>query len=265
MACKRSCRVPWLAGEEKAHAAARHSAEHPEAPEVVAHFRAHAANQRVGVEVARPGNDGLNGAVKILFGGGAQAANVARLLQACDQVVEDPAGFLAALPFALRPQQVFLRDHFQNRADVLSHTAVDEQQALLKLLARFRPHLLRAKNFMVGVEPAAALAPRFPSPCTARHASGPRTAPAATWRSASAAAARASSASTRTTALSFGLIASIRARCASTTSAEDASRAAISLASSPADRRHSSCMIGSGGPPAPAANPIGAAPPARGL
>ena len=36
-----------------------------------AHFRAHAANQGVGVEIAGPGNDGLNGAVEVVFGGGA--------------------------------------------------------------------------------------------------------------------------------------------------------------------------------------------------
>ena len=137
MACKRSCALCLgMRSEDESHAAARHSAEHPEAPEVVAHFRAHAANQRVGVEISRPGNDGLNGAVKIPLGGGAQAANVSAL-QAGDEVVEDAAGFLAPAPLAFRTQQVFFRHHFQNGADILRHAAVDEHQALLKLLGAF--------------------------------------------------------------------------------------------------------------------------------
>ena len=67
--------------------------------------------------------------------------------------------------------------------------------------------------------------------------SGPRASVAA---SAASAAARASSASTSTTALRWPLTASMRSRCASTTSREDTSPAAISSASSPAPRRHSS-------------------------
>ena len=95
MACKRSwARALRMRSKKKTHASARHSPEHPEAPEVVAHFPAHAANQRVGVEISGPGNDGLNGAVKIPLGAGAQAANVPAL-QARDEVVEDVAGFRA--------------------------------------------------------------------------------------------------------------------------------------------------------------------------
>ena len=85
----------------------------------------------------------------------AEAANVA-VLQAGDQVVEDAAGFLASTPLAFRPQQILFRDHFQNGADVLSHTAVDQHQALLKLRTRFRPYLLRAKNLMIGQQSSAA-------------------------------------------------------------------------------------------------------------
>ena len=66
--------------------------------------------------------------------------------------------------------------------------------------------------------------------------SGPREGPA----SAASAAARASSASTSTTAFRWPLTASMRSRCASITSREDTSRLAISSASSPAPRRHSS-------------------------
>ena len=66
------------------------------------------------------------------------------------------SGFLASAPLALRPHQIFLRDHFQNGADVLGHAAVDEHQALLKLLARFRPHLLGAENLMIRQQASAA-------------------------------------------------------------------------------------------------------------
>ena len=59
------CQRFRMRSKKKTHAPARHSPEHPEAPEVVAHLPAHAANQRVRVEISGPGNNGLNGAVKI--------------------------------------------------------------------------------------------------------------------------------------------------------------------------------------------------------
>ena len=51
--------------EEEAHAPAGHAAEHPEAPEIAAHFGADRLDQRRGVEVAGPRNDGLDGAIEI--------------------------------------------------------------------------------------------------------------------------------------------------------------------------------------------------------
>ena len=79
----------------------------------------------------------MNGAVKIPFRAGAQAANVSAL-QAGNEVIEDVAGFAPAMPLAFGTKQVFLRHHLQNGAHILRHAAVDEHQALLKLLARFR-------------------------------------------------------------------------------------------------------------------------------
>ena len=70
--------------------------------------------------------------------------------------------------------------------------------------------------------------------------SGPSRSPAATARSAARAASRALSASTSVTACRAGLTASIRPRCASTTSTDVASPDAIIRASSPAPNCHSS-------------------------
>ncbi len=68
----------------------------------------------------------------------------------------------------------------------------------------------------------------------------PWSAPSGADRSAASAAARASSASTSVIALRWPLTASIRSRCASTTSRDDTARVAINSASSPAPRRHRS-------------------------
>ena len=59
------CQRFRMRSKKKTHASARHSPQHPEAPEVVAHLPAHAAYKRVGVEIYGPGNNGLNGAAKI--------------------------------------------------------------------------------------------------------------------------------------------------------------------------------------------------------
>ncbi|CAB5682697.1 Uncharacterised protein [Delftia tsuruhatensis] len=72
--------------------------------------------------------------------------------------------------------------------------------------------------------------------------SGPRGSPLATARSAASAAASASSRRTWTTALSFGLTAEMRSRCACTTSREDTRRAAMALANCPADCFQSSVI-----------------------
>ena len=95
------------------------------------------------------------GPVKIPLCAGAQAANVPPL-QVRNDVVENVTGFQPALPLLFGAKQVFFRHHFENRTDILRHAAVDQHQALLKLLARFRRHLLGAENLVVGQQPAAA-------------------------------------------------------------------------------------------------------------
>ena len=122
-------------GEDEAHAAAGHAAEHPEAPEIVAEFGAGALDQGVGVEVAGPGNDGLDGAVEVALGARADGADVAAF-EVAEHFVEDADGLLAALPFGFRAEQVLLGDHLQDGADVLGHAAVDQHEALLQAFAR---------------------------------------------------------------------------------------------------------------------------------
>jgi hypothetical protein len=70
--------------------------------------------------------------------------------------------------------------------------------------------------------------------------SGPSGWPASTRRSAWTAAALASLANNRTTAFTRGLTASMRARCASTTSAKEICLLAMRFAKSLAECRHSS-------------------------
>ena len=120
--------------EQESHAAARHAAEHPEAPEIRAEFRTRAADQRLGIEVAGPRDDGLHGTVEIALGAGADGPDVAALQMAHD-LVEDAHGLAAPLPLRFGAQQVLLRHHFQDGADVLRHAAVHQHQALLQLLA----------------------------------------------------------------------------------------------------------------------------------
>ena len=56
--------------------------------------------------------------------------------QVADHFVQNADGLLAAVPFGLGAQQVFLGDHLEDGPDVLRHAAVHQHQALLQLLAR---------------------------------------------------------------------------------------------------------------------------------
>ena len=150
MACMRTCACGLALGaEEESHAAAAHAAEHPEAPEVVAEFLADTVDQRVGVEIAGPRNNGLDGAVEVALQAAAERADVAPLEMAGD-LIEDPDGLAAAEPLGFTAQEVLLGDHLKNGTDILRHAAVDEHQALLKFLAGF------ARDFGVGEDPVIA-------------------------------------------------------------------------------------------------------------
>src|SRR6185369_14840704 len=53
------------------------------------------------------------------------------------------------LPLGLGTEQVFFRHHFENRADVLRHAAMDEHQTILKFLAHGERSLFLFENAML--------------------------------------------------------------------------------------------------------------------
>ena len=73
-----------------------------------------------------------------------------------NDVVEDMRGLHPRPPLALRPQQVFLRHHFENGTHILGHPAMHQHETLLKLIAGFRRHFVASKDLMVGKQAAAA-------------------------------------------------------------------------------------------------------------
>ena len=141
--------------EDESHAAAGHAAEHPEAPEVLAEFGARPADQRLGVEVAGPGNDGLDRAVEILLRACTDRADVAAF-QVAQDFIQYADGLPAALPLGFRPQQVFLGHHLQDGSDVLRHAAVHQHQALLQFFARRLRNPVGGEDLVVGQQAAAA-------------------------------------------------------------------------------------------------------------
>src|ERR1022692_2200364 len=141
--------------EEESHAAARHAAQHPESPEILAEFGARAADQGVGIEVAGPRNDGLYGPVEILLGTRPDGADITRL-QVAHYLIQYGDRLLAAEPFRFRAQQVFLGHHLQDGPHVLRHAAVHQHQALLQFLARGLIHAVEAEDLVVGQQASAA-------------------------------------------------------------------------------------------------------------
>ena len=123
-----------VGGEDESHAAARHAAEHPESPEVVAECLAGPGDERLGDEIGGPGDDGLQGAVKVPGGGPAEGLDVAAL-EGVDELVEEGESLPAGGPFRGRAQKVLLGDHLKNGADVLGHASVDEDEGILESLA----------------------------------------------------------------------------------------------------------------------------------
>ena len=91
----------------------------------------------------------LNRAEEIAVGGGADAADVAAS-QAARISSRMRSCLLAALPLGVGPQQVLLGHHLEDGPDVLRHAAVDEDEALLQLLARLRRCVLAIEDAVVG-------------------------------------------------------------------------------------------------------------------
>src|SRR5450759_4733729 len=66
--------LPWL--EDKTHAAARHTAQHPKAPKVRPELSTCALDHRLSVEVAGPGDYCLDRTEKVAGGAGATPPHV---------------------------------------------------------------------------------------------------------------------------------------------------------------------------------------------
>jgi len=154
--------------EDEPHPAAGHAAQHQESPEVLAVLRFHPLDQAFRVEGRGPRDDRLEWPGEIARGECAQPADITAL-QGLDDLVEDAARLLPAQPLCLRPQQVLLRHHFQDRSDVLRHPPMHEHQAVLQRLPGRRWHLIRAEDAMVGQEAAPADA-GFGVVCAGQHA-----------------------------------------------------------------------------------------------
>ena len=144
-----------MRGHDEAHAAAGHSTEHPEAPEILAELGARAVDEGFGVEIRGPGDDGLDRAMEVAGGGGADGGDV-RGAKGAEDFVEHAEGLLSSLPFVGRPEEVFFGDHLEDGSDVLSHATMDEDQAFLEGAAGFGRGILVIEDAVLGHEPAAA-------------------------------------------------------------------------------------------------------------
>src|SRR5262249_25675291 len=69
---------------------------------------------------------------------------------------ENSDRLLAGDPFLLAAQEVLLRDHFEDRPDVLRHPAVDENQALLQMFADTIWGVALVEDFVRRQQPAPA-------------------------------------------------------------------------------------------------------------
>ena len=93
-----ACASALRAGaNRKRHPAARHAAEHPEAPEVIAKRGAGLLDQRLGVEIAGPGDDRLERPEEVARGRRAHAA-ISPSRSAARIASKISAGILAGLP-----------------------------------------------------------------------------------------------------------------------------------------------------------------------
>ena len=121
-----------LGSEDKAHAAARHASEHPETAKPGPEAFPHAVDDRFGVEVRGPGDDGLDRAKEVPRRSRGDSVHVAHL-NGRDDLVEHKPRFPAGLPFRLAAKQILLGHHLENRPHVLGHAPVNEHQCFLQV------------------------------------------------------------------------------------------------------------------------------------
>ena len=140
--------------EDETHAAAGHAAEHPEAPEVAAELGLAFGDELFGEVVRGPRNDRLERLAEVARGRRAERLDVAAL-QRRDHFVEHAEGILAAEPFGVGTEQVFLRHHFKDGPDVLGHAAVDDDERIHQRLAGGLGNFVAREDVVHGHEPAA--------------------------------------------------------------------------------------------------------------
>jgi len=73
-----------------------------------------------------------------------------------ENLIERGNGLMPRGPLRLAAQQVFLRHHFEDRADILRHATVHEDQGFLQSFARRRRDAVRPEQGMAGQQAAAA-------------------------------------------------------------------------------------------------------------
>ena len=120
----------WI--EDEPHPPARHATEHPEAPEAIAEAGPDGIDQRFGVGVARPGDDGAERAGEIARRGRGDPPRVPGG-EAGDDLVEHLPSLDPGLPLRLAAEKVFLGHHLEDRTDVLGHAAMDEDERFLEI------------------------------------------------------------------------------------------------------------------------------------
>ena len=113
--------------KDKTHAAARHSPEHPEAPEISTKLGLALLDKPLGEVVGGPRDNGLQGLPKIACGGLADGVDISAS-QCINNFVQHPKRLLAARPFGGGAQEVFLGHHLEDGAHVLSHASMDHHQ-----------------------------------------------------------------------------------------------------------------------------------------
>ena len=100
--------------------------------------RARLLDERLGEVIGRPGNDRLDRPVEVPRRSRRRARARRRRAGLPASSSKMPQCLPARCPFRLGAEQILLRDHVQDRADVLRHAAVDEDEALLQAAARRR-------------------------------------------------------------------------------------------------------------------------------
>ena len=138
--------------EDEAHATARHAAQHPESPKVIAEGLGSAGDQLLREMGGSPRDDRLDRPAEVAGRRCSQTPDVA-LAKRVDHLIEQPERILSPGPFRRQTEEILLRDHFQDGPDVLGHTAVHDDEGILEGAARGFGNLIAAVDVVRGHQP----------------------------------------------------------------------------------------------------------------